>query len=242
MTSEFDRSFNKDMPANSYKTRERILSAAEQLFAERGIDGVSMRDIAAIAMVPLALVSYHFGSKDALYRSIFTHRYEPLTEERMARLNAVDLKRPGAATLRQIVAAFLEPILRLRKARGGRHFAVLLAREASDPNEGRRGILSRYLDPTGKAFIDALQRALPKHSKADIAWGYQFLVGALVMNLCDTGRVTRLSGGVCKSGDTDAALERMVRFAAKGFEACRADGRSKAISAQSSKSIRRRSA
>lgn len=205
------------MPASSDKTRERILTVAERLFALRGFDGTSMREIAREAEVPIALVSYHFGGKDELYRAIFTHRYGPPTAERQARLDAIDLDTPGDQTVEEIIAAFLEPILKLRHTRGSRHFARLLAREASDPEEARRGILAQYVDPTAIAFIAALQKALPHLSKADIGWGYQFLVGALVMHLADTSRITRLSQGAAKSGDTEAAFARLVRYAAGGF-------------------------
>lgn len=207
------------MPANSDKTRERILAAAERLFAESGRDGATIRAIAAAARVPIALVSYHFGSKDALYRAIFRHRYGPLTDERFARLRAVEAAPPGRDTLESLVIAFLEPLVRMRSQRGSRYFAVLLAREASDPDEASRGILAEYIDPTARAFLRALERALPDLSRADIAWGYQFMIGAMVMHIADARRITRVSGGAAKSGDTPAAFDRLVRFAGGGFRA-----------------------
>ena len=205
------------MPANSDKTRERILLVAERLFAERGLDGASMRSLAAGADVPLALVSYHFGSKDALYRAIFQHRYGPPTEERLRRLRAVEREPATPDRVERLVAAFLEPILALRRERGSRYFAALLAREASDPREAKRGLLAEFFDPQAKAFLGAFERALPALSKADVAWGYQFLIGALVMHLGDAGRITRLSAGAAKSTDTAAAFARLVHFAAAGL-------------------------
>ena len=53
------------------QTKERILSAAEQLFAKSGFDGVSMRDIGRAAEVPFALITYHFQSKLGLYQALF---------------------------------------------------------------------------------------------------------------------------------------------------------------------------
>src|SRR5215470_15519598 len=81
------------MPANSDKTRDRILTVAERLFAAHGFNGVSMRDLAAAAKVPLALISYHFGPKKALYRAVFSRRYEALTEDRLRRLGEIDSRR-----------------------------------------------------------------------------------------------------------------------------------------------------
>ena len=55
-------------------TREKILDAAEELFAERGYHGVSIREIVGRAGVDLALVHYYFGPKDALFREVIERR------------------------------------------------------------------------------------------------------------------------------------------------------------------------
>ncbi len=207
------------MPASSDRTRTRILSAAERLFARSGLGSTSLRAIAREAGVSFALVSYHFGTREDLYRAIFERRYGPPSAERLARLASIDPGAPDGRALERIVAAFVEPVLKLRQQRGARHFATLLAREASDPEEARRGILERYVDPTAHAFMAALVRALPGLSAADVAWGYQFLVGALVLHLADTSRTTRLSRGAARSGDSEAVLARLVDFACGGLRA-----------------------
>jgi TetR/AcrR family transcriptional regulator, regulator of cefoperazone and chloramphenicol sensitivity len=53
------------------ETKARILAAAEDLFAERGVSGTSVREVAERATVNSALVHYYFGSKEGLYRSVF---------------------------------------------------------------------------------------------------------------------------------------------------------------------------
>ena len=203
------------MPANSDKTRDRILTAAERLFARHGFNGVSMRELAAAAKVPLALVSYHFGPKKALYRAVFARRYAALTEQRLARLDRID-QRARDGGIEAVIAAFLDPILELKTSRNV-HFATLIAREATDPEEGGRGIIAQFLDPTARTFLAALQRALPGASKQDVAFGYQFLIGAIVLILADTGRLTRISGGAAKSDDIATARDQLVRHAAAGF-------------------------
>ena len=207
------------MPANSDKTRERILNVTERLFARHGFNGVSMRELAAGAKVPLALVSYHFGPKKALYRAVFARRYGRLTEQRLSRLGRVDLDRADAGTIAEIIEAFVDPILDLKASPGSAHFATLLAREATDPEEASRGIIAQYLDPTAVTFLKALRRAMPHAREADIAWGYQFLIGAIVLILADSGRLTRISGGAAKSDDVHAARDALVRYAAAGFSA-----------------------
>ena len=54
----------------------QIMEAAEKLFAEKGFNGTSVRDIAETADVNLAMISYYFGSKDKLLEAMFTYRGE----------------------------------------------------------------------------------------------------------------------------------------------------------------------
>ena len=62
-------------------TRERILKAAERLFAERGYDGTSIRTIVAKAKVNQAAINYHFDGKDGLYREVLHVAFRALTED-----------------------------------------------------------------------------------------------------------------------------------------------------------------
>ena len=73
------------MPATA--TRNRILDAAEGLFAEKGYAGASIRRITAEAEVDLGAVRYHFGSKDALFGEVMRRRLVPLNEERLELLD-----------------------------------------------------------------------------------------------------------------------------------------------------------
>src|ERR1700738_2060914 len=99
--------------------KERILDAAERLFARHGFYGVSLRDITDEAGVDVALVSYHFGGKRELFTSVFQRRAELLNPERLAMLEEVRRAAlPGVPTLEDIVNAFTYPLLE-RSARGG---------------------------------------------------------------------------------------------------------------------------
>ena len=64
-------------------SRERILQKAERVFGAYGFDGASMRQVAEAADVPVALVSYHFGSKEGLYRAVFERRVPTVVEQRL---------------------------------------------------------------------------------------------------------------------------------------------------------------
>jgi hypothetical protein len=67
-------------------------------------------------------------------------------------------------------------------------------------------------------LITILKKALPDCSEADIFWGYHFVTGALMLTLARTGRIDKLSHGLCKSEDFPAVKMRMARFLAFGFE------------------------
>ena len=62
-----------------------------------------------------------------------------------------------------------------------------------------------------------LKRALPDYSDEDIFWGYHFVTGALMNTLARSGRIDRLSGGICRSDDFPAVKKRIAKFMAAGF-------------------------
>jgi AcrR family transcriptional regulator len=207
--------------SRSLPTRERILDAAERLFARRGFHGVSIRDITGTAGVDVALANYHFGSKQGLLEAVFLRRAEDLNTERLARLDAllVDGRR-RAPSLEEIIDAFTHPLLD-RSARGGtgwKSYFALIAEVNNSPEFG--GVLmTRHFDPVVQRFIVAIRRALPDCDERDLYWAYHFLSGALTLTFAETGRIDKLSGGVCRSNDLDGVHQRLVPFCAAGFRA-----------------------
>ena len=99
-------------------TKDKIMDAAEKLFAKKGFHGASLRNITTAAGVDLALVNYHFGSKERLLAAVLDRRGQVLNEERLQRLAAVRLSAaPHPPSTEAVVDAFLDPILdRLRVA------------------------------------------------------------------------------------------------------------------------------
>lgn len=196
--------------------RQAILLAAEKLFARYGYHAVSIRQIADEAGVPLALVGYYFGPKNALFEAIFEH-WNQTIERRLAALAAVPIDPANARTLPRIIDAFTAPVLALRASSEGEYYALLVARELSHATEEADRVLRHYFDPMAHAFIDALQRALPHATRAQVAWGYQFALGALLHHLMDI-RVERLSGGDAQPNEA-AGSALLVTFIAGGLRA-----------------------
>jgi AcrR family transcriptional regulator len=184
-----------------HPARARIISAAEVLFAELGFDGASVRQIALAAKVPLALVSYHFGSKEGLYRAIFELRAPSIVEQRQVGLLLADAEKDPERRLELVVKALLIPMLKLRREEKSARFGALLAREVSDPKSLDRGIIRDMFDPVARAFIQAMREVLPDRSNAEINWAYQVMIGAMVHVMGDAGRIVRLSDGACDPED-----------------------------------------
>lgn len=92
-------------------TERRLLLAAERLFAERGIDAVSLRAIMAAAGANVASVHYHFGSKPALVEALIKDRSEQVSARRSELLDAIEAS--GEVSARLLAEAFVRPVAEL---------------------------------------------------------------------------------------------------------------------------------
>jgi AcrR family transcriptional regulator len=201
-------------------TRDKILNAAERLFARRGFYGVSIRDITAAAGVDVALVNYHFGRKQELFAAV-------LNDLRLQRLE--DCRRraaPQLPSVEDIIDAFTHPLLE-RSASGGPGWKSYFALIAQINNSAEFGatMMTRHFDALVQHFIQALREALPDSDERDLYWSYHFLTGALTLTFAETRRIDNLSGGVCRANDLESVHERLVPFIAAGFrELCATNG------------------
>lgn len=170
-----------------------ILLTAEKLFAQHGYHGVSIRQIAEEAQVPLALVGYYFGNKGELFHAVFEH-WQGTIHERLALLEHVMAVRPKQGFLRQVVEAFVRPVLVLRASAEGVYYAQLVGRELARQTVETNRVLTDFFDPLAHRFIDALHAACPGHDRGRAAWAYQFALGSLLHHITDH-RVNTLSNG-----------------------------------------------
>ena len=209
------------MKADTHPTRERILDAAEELFAQRGFAGVSVRQIMDQADADVSLAYYHFKSKQDLFEQVMLRRVEYINEIRLKALDEVESRHgDDAPTVEEIIGAFTTPLLQQLVDDHDKwsHYYQLIAQINNSPEMGGE-LMSRYFDPLVSRFIDALKRALPDSDPADLYWSYHFLSGALTLTFAETGRVDNLSDGACRSTDIAAVSERMPKFLAAGFRA-----------------------
>jgi AcrR family transcriptional regulator len=191
MPSRTSRGGRARRPADSGEAENRrrlaIAQSAERLFGQHGYEGVSIRDIAADAQVNSALIRYHFGRKEDLYRQLFERRYEQITQ-----LRALDVRPNRLETVRAIVGIWNLPILRLANDPASRDFLLLLAREAADMGNDKRRIYRSYLDELSQECIEALARAVPQASRPDVVQAYVWMNAAAMSAITTSGRVARL--------------------------------------------------
>lgn len=199
--------------------RDRILDAAEALFAERGYDGVTLRQIASEAGVDVALASYHFGKKLDLFNAVFERRAEALNRSRLEALRQVQqTSSPAFPTVEQIIEAFLRPLELTQENAdpGWRHYLALIAYVNNSTYWGKQ-MMSKLFDDLVQEFIAALRGALPGASDENLYWCYHNLSGALTLTFAQTERIDTLSKGKCLSSDFQAAYDHMIPFVAAGF-------------------------
>lgn len=139
---------------------ERLILAAERLFAVHGVDAVSLNRIRVEAGEKNgSVINYHFGSKEALIRAIFENRMSAINQERLARLAGVDNSDRDRA-VRGVVEALVLPLAaRLDGSPNGCHYVRFLAEVYGDPRI-EAGKLTRGRHDSGVRAAHAMLRSI----------------------------------------------------------------------------------
>lgn len=208
----------KKPQARAVATRERLLDAAEALFAAQEFDAVTIRDVANGAGAQLALIHYYFRSKEELFRQVLVRRVEELSKRRLGMLatfRAAAGKKP--IPIEQIVEALIYPLLEfsLNGGDGWKYYVRLNGRVATSEKYLR--MAEGLYDPVAQIFMEELRRSLPKASRTDIEWAFFFMVAAMSGGFSESGRIERLSDGRQKSSDLEVAYKVMIPFITAGL-------------------------
>jgi AcrR family transcriptional regulator len=196
---------------------EQILDAAEYLFSKHGLYGVTLRDVAQRVGIHTTLLHYYFEDKRNLFEAVFARRAGVTSERRIAALEQYETASGDKPTVEGALHAFLDTDLDLyyEGGEGWMNYASLGANVSNTP-EGA-ALMDVHFDPVVLKLVAILKRALPHYSDENIFWGYHFVTGALMHTLARTGRIDRLSGGLCRSDDFPAIKKRIAKFMAAGF-------------------------
>jgi len=222
-------------------TRQKLLDAAENLFADNGLEAVSIRDIATAAEVNVAAVNYHFQGKDNLYVEVLRQvmkrkqsRYVEALNQEMAQ-GSFDLE----YLLRTFYRSHFEDTL---KHRSGGNFLKLLVREVHHGSTVSIPLMKEFIFPMWEHLAGAIMKAVPALSEDQIHWIIGSLHGQLIhftmrwhKSQCscphDTApqTVQELFPSLADDVDTyiDRAVDHITRFSVAGIEAMAAGAPSK---------------
>src|SRR5579862_3686384 len=140
------------------ETKQKILETAESLFAEKGYDATSLREIIQAAGVNLAAIHYHFGSKEDLLDELIRRKVGPVNQHRLAMLDRIEAADDRQLPLEKVLEAFLLPMSDVSEQ--SPQFVRLMGRihgEGMMP-----AIRQRHFQEVIARFTPAFQRALPE--------------------------------------------------------------------------------
>tara|TARA_R110000744_G_scaffold71508_4_gene144117 strand:- start:4076 stop:4711 length:636 start_codon:yes stop_codon:yes gene_type:complete len=164
-------------------TKNKILDAAENLFADKGFNGTSLREITSQAEVNLAAVNYHFGSKKELIKAVMS-RYMNALSPRLE-LALTQVCEQDSPSLIEVFSAFIEPLLSLNeiKNNGTSNFLQLLGRGYTDSQGFLRWFLTTQYPGVIDNFVIAVQKAYPELSAEEMFWRLHFTMGTVVFTM-----------------------------------------------------------
>lgn len=164
-------------------TKNKILDAAEDLFADKGFNGTSLREITSQAEVNLAAVNYHFGSKKELIKAVMSRYMNELSPRLETALTQVYMAEN--ANLVDVFSAFIEPLLSLNdfKENGTSNFLQLLGRGYTDSQGFLRWFLTTQYPGVIDNFVLAVQKAYPDLTAEEMFWRLHFTMGTVVFTM-----------------------------------------------------------
>jgi len=204
-------------------TKEKILDAAEALFAANGFRGTTMRAITDKAEVNLAAVNYHFGSKQSLLEEVIKRRIIPLNRIRRERLEEVrDIARNKgrAPDVKNVMYAFIEPTLQFKDSSpGAKNFFTFIGRSFTDPDDTVREVFLRFIKPIFQLLSEITTEALPQHPRKQIFWRLMFSMGALFHTINVCGNIKSDFIGMKSETDTESLVNQIIPYVTAGMKA-----------------------
>lgn len=202
-------------------TKTKILNAAENLFADKGFTGTSLREITSAAEVNLAAVNYHFGSKKELIKALMKRYLDVLSPELEGSLLAV-MEQNDDLTLEQVFEAFVEPLLTLNKLKeqGTSNFLQLLGHSYTDSQGFLRWFITTNYPGIIDNFVMAVHKAYPELSSEDMFWRLHFTMGTAVFAMSSTSALIDIAENDFNAEvDIEGVIRRLIPYVASGVGA-----------------------
>ncbi len=205
-------------------TVDRILDAAEILFAEKGFSETSLRMITSKAKVNLAAVNYHFGSKNVLVQSVFSRFLHPFTRMMEEELEAQVKKSLNGQhmDLDTLLGVVIKCVLKIpsRHKNGVGIFMRLLGLAYTQSQGHLRKYLETEYEQPFYLFMKLLREATPELSAVDRFWKIQFMLGATAFTMSSVDALDYiLFNELGVKTETDEIMNKLVPFLAAGLRA-----------------------
>lgn len=201
-------------------TKNRILDAAEVLFAERGFADTSLRLITSEADVNLASVNYHFGSKKELIQAVLDRYLSLFMPDLDVRLRV--LMEQEQLTLLQLFESFVEPLMKLSavRANGPAIFMQLLGRGYIDSQGHLRRFITTHYGPILMRITQAISKANPALSPADLFWRLHFTLGTVVFTMASADALRDIAlADFGQQLDVEGLVRNVIPYLASGVGA-----------------------
>ena len=159
---------NSPPKSDDRQAKERLLDAAEQLFASKGFGEVSVRELAAAAEVNVAAVNYHFQGKETLFHEAIVRRFTGQRDRTLSGLQGLLERSEGRPrvdeVIRVLVSEYLDGAL-------SNNFLTMITRDMhSGKGAGHLEFLKEMVAPVFQAISQALIAARPNLQQDDLNW------------------------------------------------------------------------
>ncbi|MCW3834433.1 TetR/AcrR family transcriptional regulator [Sphingomonas canadensis] len=197
-------------------SRERFLSAADDLFIAYGYDGCTIRAIAAQAGTSLASLSRNWSSKRHLFEEVFQRHFDPIHSAQQRNFDALEAS--GDLTVQRILTAFFDSAI----SRGGsagenrRSYRVYCCALA-DPSTEAREITRPLVTPVRGRLIGLMRRALPDMDDQRFFLAMNVVLGAYVYPQTHGERLAGIMELDISGVDWRAAVETLAGFVSDGL-------------------------
>jgi AcrR family transcriptional regulator len=207
-----------DASGELHETRERLLEAAEELFARQGYDGTSIRELVTLADCKnISAVNYYFGDKKELYEELFRDRLREMRESRLKAIEEVSDKK-NKPTLEKLLLAYAEDFLKpFKDIHRSQRFMQLFFRELAEQRLPKDMFLNELAGPTITAMEDAITAICPNINKHDALMSVLSVTGQLVHIMQVRVLFEGAQGHLIASIDIDDAISHIVKFSAAGI-------------------------
>jgi AcrR family transcriptional regulator len=196
-------------------TKLALIEAASGLFAEKGFEVVSVREITGRAGANVASVKYHFGSREGLIDAVVARMVTPVNEERLRRLDALE-----DHSVRALLVAFFEPLFSQIQSSplSEKLFVKLMGRVVGDrPYEFSDEVMGQFREVAGR-YVPAFMKACSGLSSEDVFWRIHFSYGVLSNTLMHGDLLKKISEGKVGDEDISTTLNRVIDFCEAGFQ------------------------